>query len=90
MAWLLMAAAFAGVWLAANHFWIFVLLPLVLLPLQLLVCRAVLAERGYQTWFAWFSLFMGPMGVLIVLGFPILPNMPAQPSSSLRRSEKAD
>ncbi len=70
--WLLVAAAFVGVWFSARQIWILWLTLVVLLPLQLLVCRAILGERGYPRSFAWFALLLGPMGLLIVLGFPVL------------------
>ncbi|HVJ17750.1 MAG TPA: hypothetical protein VM686_20150 [Polyangiaceae bacterium] len=70
--WLLIAAAFAGVWFGAREIWILGFTIFALMPLQVFFCREILEERGYPTWFAGFSLLLGPMGVLVVLGLPPL------------------
>lgn len=75
MAWLLVVAAFAGVWFGAKSTTLLLVAILGLLPLQFVVTRRVLRERGYPTWFAGFALLLGPMGTLLVLALPILPSL---------------
>ena len=72
-------AALAGSGLGAKEVGFLVVMVLVLVPVQVLVCRDILAERRYPKWFAWFALLFGPMGVLIVLGLPSLPPSEACP-----------
>jgi hypothetical protein len=71
--YLLVAVAFLAVWLGAKEIWILFVTVILLMPAQLLTSRAILAERGYSAGFAWFGLLLGPMGLLLVLGFPALP-----------------
>jgi len=80
--YLLVAVAFAGVWLGAKQIWILFVTVIVLMPAQLLTSRAILAERGYPDGFAWFGLLLGPMGLLLVLGFPALPTRTNDPRTS--------
>src|SRR6187402_1229546 len=67
MAWLLVLAAFAGVWFGAKSTTILFITIVGPLPLQFVVSRKVLRERRYPTWFAGFALLLGPMGTLLVL-----------------------
>ena len=75
--WFVVLSAFVGVWLSARQLWILFVTVLGLMPVQLFACRAILVERRYPAWFAWFSLLFGPMGVLVVLGLPVLPEGPS-------------
>jgi hypothetical protein len=83
--YLLVAVAFVGVWLGAKQIWLLLVTVILLMPAQLLTSRAILAERGYQAGFAWFGLLLGPMGLLLVLGFPALPTR-----SNANRNGSAD
>ena len=74
LGYLLIAGAFIAVWVGAKHHTVFILTVLAVLPAQYFVCRAILVERRYNPVFAWFSLLLGPMGILVVLGFPVLPD----------------
>jgi len=71
--WLIVLAAFTGVWLGAKSTAILCVTVIGLLPFQFLVSREVLRERRYPTWFAGFALLLGPMGMLLVLALPTLP-----------------
>jgi hypothetical protein len=89
LAYGLLAGLFAGVWLAAREPGALVLVGVLSFPLQYFSCRAVLAERGYSPRFAWFSLLLGPMGILIVLGFPELPSGAGRDQST-KRGERGE